>query len=229
MTDFIIQVQDVSKTVTTLEGQLRILHNISFQLEAGKSFAVSGPSGSGKSTLLALLAGLDRPDSGSIVVDGMELATMDEDQLATMRAGRVGFVFQNFQLLPHLSALENVLIPLEFDGNYSTREAEQAAIAALRQVGLGERLKYRANRLSGGEQQRVAIARAYAGKPRIVFADEPTSNLDHVSNKRVAELLFTLCSEYNSTLVIVTHDTSLAGRCDMHAVLTEGEIKSSDE
>lgn len=212
----------------TESGPINILHNISFNLEAGASTAISGPSGSGKSTLLALLAGLDKPSSGTISIENHELSAMDEDQLAMLRAGRVGFVFQNFQLLPHLSALENVLLPLEFAGDRSSQETRQTAIKTLQQVDLGDRLHHTANQLSGGEQQRVAIARAHAGNPNIVFADEPTSNLDHGSSEHIADLLFSLCREYKSTLVMVTHDLKLAERCDRHLTLTAGMLEEAD-
>lgn len=212
----------------TTSGSINILHNISFNIEAGASTAISGPSGSGKSTLLALLAGLDKPTSGTISIDNHELSAMDEDQLAMLRAGRIGFVFQNFQLLPHLSALENVLLPLEFAGNSGSLETKQTAIKMLQQVDLGNRLHHAANQLSGGEQQRVAIARAHAGNPSIVFADEPTSNLDHGSSKHIADILFSLCSEYKSTLVMVTHDLKLAKQCDRHLTLTAGTLEQAD-
>lgn len=225
MTDFIIQASGVTKTVTASEQTLNILHSISFEVAAGESVAISGPSGSGKSTLLALLAGLDRPSGGSITVDGHDLQGMDEDQLARLRAGRIGFVFQNFQLMPHLSALENVLVPLELAGEASSKEAERTAMDALRQVNLEPRLHHKANQLSGGEQQRVAIARAYVGEPRIVFADEPTSNLDRGSSKQISDLLFTLCKRHGSTLIVVTHDPRLAERCDRRLTLTEGTIE----
>jgi len=197
------------------------LDNISFQVEAGSSLAVVGASGSGKSTLLGLLAGLDIPTTGRVFLDGVDLSVLDEDGRARQRAGRVGFVFQSFQLLPSLTALENVMLPLELAGNGNPREA---ALQVLERVGLSSRLQHYPSQLSGGEQQRCAIARAFAIGPRILFADEPTGNLDQRTGARVIELLLQLNQELNTTLVLVTHDPALAERCDAQLELDAGCI-----
>lgn len=217
----VIEALQLSKQVPSAEGGLTILNNISFQLEAGASLAVVGASGSGKSTLLGLLAGLDIPSSGEVRLDGVDLGALDEDGRAQQRAGRVGFVFQSFQLLPSLTALENVMLPLELAGDGSARAA---ALQVLERVGLSNRHQHYPSQLSGGEQQRCAIARAFAIEPKILFADEPTGNLDQRTGAHVIELLLNLNQEQNTTLVLVTHDSALAERCDAQLELDAGCI-----
>jgi len=211
----------LGKSVPSPEGQLIILADINVEVAAGESLAIVGASGSGKSTLLGLMAGLDTASDGSVVLDGHDLGTLDEDGRAALRASRVGFVFQSFQLLPSLTALENVMLPLELASRANPR---RGAEIILDRVGLGDRLHHYPKQLSGGEQQRVAIARAYAGEPMILFADEPTGNLDRKTGERVGELLFTLNHEHGTTLVLVTHDVRLAERCDRIVELDGGRI-----
>ncbi len=216
-----IKVSQLLKTVSTADGDLNILRGIDLEIDPGASAAIVGASGSGKSTLLGLLAGMDVPSGGEIWLDGESLTELDEDQRARLRAEKVGFVFQSFQLLPALTARENVMLPLELAG---VSDAEQIAEQFLVEVGLGERLSHYPTTLSGGEQQRVAIARAYARQPRILFADEPTGNLDTRTGERVIELLFELNGRASTTLVLVTHDERLAARCDQCFAMTAGEI-----
>ena len=200
----------LGKRVMLPDGELVILDGVGFSVARGESVAVVGPSGSGKSTLLSLLAGLDAPTSGSVEIDGGPLSTLDEDGRARVRAAKVGFVFQNFQLLPSLTALENVMLPLELRGD---ADAEGPARAILGRVGLGERLGHYPRQLSGGEQQRVAVARAFVTGPSLLFADEPTGNLDTTTGQAIIELLFALNHDAGTTLVLVTHDEHLAERC----------------
>ena len=216
-----IKVSQLLKTVSTADGDLNILRGIDLEIDPGASAAIVGASGSGKSTLLGLLAGMDLPSGGEIWLDGESLNELDEDQRARLRAEKVGFVFQSFQLLPALTARENVMLPLELTG---VSDAEQIAEQFLVEVGLGERLSHYPTTLSGGEQQRVAIARAFARQPRILFADEPTGNLDTRTGERVIELLFELNGRASTTLVLVTHDERLAARCDRCFAMTAGEI-----
>ena len=216
-----IKVSQLRKTVSTSDGDLNILRGIDLEIDPGASAAIVGASGSGKSTLLGLLAGMDVPSGGEIWLDGEPLTELDEDQRARLRAEKVGFVFQSFQLLPALTARENVMLPLELAG---VSDAEQIAEKFLVEVGLGERLSHYPTTLSGGEQQRVAIARAFARQPRILFADEPTGNLDTRTGDRVIELLFELNGRASTTLVLVTHDERLAARCDRCFAMTAGEI-----
>lgn len=213
--------KDLTKQVVSPEGELTILKDISFSLVSGDSLAVVGVSGSGKSTLLGLLAGLDVPSSGNVCLDGIELNSLDEDGRARLRNQRVGFVFQSFQLLPSLTALENVMLPLELAGVDSP---DIKARDRLSHVGLSERLKHYPNQLSGGEQQRVAIARAFAGDIKILFADEPTGNLDQKTAKQIIDLIFTLNKEHGTTLVMVTHDPEIADHCDQRLTLAGGRI-----
>lgn len=213
----------VGKLVKTADGDLEILHDLSFQIEHGESVAIVGASGSGKSTLLSLLAGLDLPSTGQINLMGQSLSQLDEDGRARLRGQYVGFVFQSFQLLPHLTALENVMLPLEMAGVVQT-EAKVAAYQWLEKVGLGLRVNHFPKTLSGGEQQRVALARAFINKPAILFADEPTGSLDELSGNRVIELLFELNQENSSTLVLVTHDPALAARCGRQLNLHGGRL-----
>jgi len=210
MSEVILLARDLSKVVTGAEGALPILQALDLELEAGDSLAIVGSSGSGKSTLLGLLAGLDLPSSGEVHLAGQRLDTLDEDARARLRAERVGFVFQSFQLLDSLTALENVMLPLELEG---ARQAREQAMALLERVGLGERLRHYPRQLSGGEQQRVALARAFAPRPSILFADEPTGNLDSRTGGHISDLLFELNREQGTTLVLVTHDERLAARC----------------
>ena len=213
----------VGKLVKTTDGELVILHDISFQIKQGESVAIIGASGSGKSTLLCLLAGLDLPTTGQIDLMGQNLNLLDEDGRARLRGKSIGFVFQSFQLLPHLTALENVMLPLEIAG-CSQAEARQAAVQWLEKVGLAQRANHFPKTLSGGEQQRVALARAFINQPAILFADEPTGSLDEVSGDRVIELLFELNRENSSTLVLVTHDPALAARCGRQLSLQGGRL-----
>lgn len=216
-----IKVNQLLKTVPTADGDLDILRGIDLEIEQGASAAIVGASGSGKSTLLGLLAGMDLPSAGEIWLDGEALGDLDEDQRARLRAEKVGFVFQSFQLLPALTARENVMLPLELAG---VSGAAEIAEQYLRDVGLGERLSHYPTTLSGGEQQRVAIARAFARQPQILFADEPTGNLDTRTGERVIELLFELNDRAETTLVLVTHDERLAARCDRCFAMNAGEI-----
>ena len=204
------------------EGRvLDILSTIDMQVNAGEAAAILGPSGSGKSTLLGLLAGLDQPTAGRVALLGKDLSNMDEDARAALRAGRVGFVFQSFQLLPGMTALENVALPLQIGGRNGARSQAETL---LREVGLGERLSHLPRQLSGGEQQRVALARAFAGDPEVLFADEPTGNLDAESGQRIIDLLFRLRDRVGSTLLLVTHDQQLAARCDRVLRLEAGRL-----
>jgi putative ABC transport system ATP-binding protein len=216
-----LRTESLGKQVPSPEGQLVILDDINLSVAPGESLAIVGASGSGKSTLLGLMAGLDTATQGNVLLDGHDLGSLDEDGRAALRASRVGFVFQSFQLLPSLTALENVMLPLELAGR---ADARRGAEVILDRVGLGDRLHHYPKQLSGGEQQRVAIARAYAGEPMILFADEPTGNLDRKTGERVGELLFRLNHEHGTTLVLVTHDPRLAERCDRVVELDGGRI-----
>ncbi len=208
--DIVLCADRVSKQVSSPEGPLTIVRDVSFAIRAHESVAIAGPSGAGKSTLLALLAGLDTPSSGKLWLAGADLTVLDEDGRARLRAERVGFVFQSFHLVPALTALENVMLPLELRGAPNARDRAQQMLA---RVGLSMRASHYPRQLSGGEQQRVAMARAAVGDPTVLFADEPTGNLDTVTGERVIELLFELNAAAQTTLVLVTHDTALAGRC----------------
>ncbi len=205
--------------VPTAEGDLVILDGIDLEINAGESLAIIGASGSGKTTLLGILAGLDLPSSGSVVLVGNELTGLDEEARARVRAEHVGFVFQSFQLLGSLTALENVMLPAELRGE---RGAEAEARAFLDRVGLGARTHHYPRQLSGGEQQRVAIARAFAARPHVLFADEPTGNLDTATGQRIIDLLFELNAATGTTLILVTHDARLAERCDRRIELAGG-------
>ena len=217
----ILNAQNLSKVVPSAEGELIILHELSLDLLKGDSLAIVGASGSGKSTLLGLLAGLDLPSAGTVTLAGRDLSQLDEDQRARVRAEHVGFVFQSFQLLDSLNALENVMLPLELDGRHDAREV---ARGLLERVGLGARLTHAPRQLSGGEQQRVAIARAFAAEPDVLFADEPTGNLDSHTGERISDLLFELNKERGTTLVLVTHDERLAHRCRRLIRLDAGRL-----
>ena len=206
----VLKAENLSKQVSSPEGTLTIVDEVSLAIRAGESVAVTGPSGAGKSTLLALLAGLDLPTRGRVLLDGHDLSGLDEDGRARLRAQRVGFVFQSFHLIPALTALENVMLPLELAGRC---DARRTALEALDGVGLAERTAHYPRQLSGGEQQRVAIARAFVTRPAVLFADEPTGNLDNLTGARVGELLFELNAHAHTTLMLVTHDRNLADRC----------------
>ncbi len=221
MSENVIVASHLSKVVLTSEAELTILDNVTLEIARGSSVAIVGASGSGKSTLLSLLAGLDLPTRGEVELAGKKLSTLDEDQRAALRAEHVGFVFQSFQLLGSLTALENVMLPLELHGRADARER---ARELLERVGLGPRLTHYPRQLSGGEQQRVAIARAFASEPDILFADEPTGNLDAATGQRITDLLFELNREQGTTLVMVTHDARLAERCGSALQLEAGKL-----
>ncbi|SHH37842.1 ABC transporter ATP-binding protein [Ferrimonas marina] len=218
----VITVNSLFRRVDTLDGNLTILNGVNLDVKQGESVAIIGPSGSGKSTLLSLLAGLDRASSGEIWLAGEPLHQLDEEQRAALRGRSVGFIFQSFMLVDSLTALENVMLPIELAGG---DDAQQQALALLRRVGLANRQDHFPNQLSGGEQQRVAIARAFASHPDILFADEPTGNLDHANSQRVEELLFELNREQGTTLVLVTHDLALAQRCQRQIEMVSGQLE----
>lgn len=221
-----IEAQGLSKVVQDATGSLTILDDISLTIRAGETAAIVGASGSGKSTLLGLLAGLDVPSQGSVRIFGTELFERDEDARAQLRAEKVGFVFQSFQLLPHLTALENVLLPLELSGRVPDDASPQdAARALLTRVGLGERLSHYPRTLSGGEQQRVALARAFVSRPPLLLADEPTGSLDAKTGAAVIDLMFELNKERGSTLVLVTHDPQIAALCGRRIELAAGRVR----
>ena len=213
--------EGLGKSVATPDGELVILADVDLEVAAGETLAIVGASGSGKSTLLGLLAGLDAPTTGRVLLDGQDLTALDEDGRAALRAGRVGFVFQSFQLLPGLNALENVMLPLELAGSRAPRDQAREVLG---RVGLGARLGHYPRQLSGGEQQRVAIARAFAAGPGLLFADEPTGNLDQRTGERIIDLLFALNRETATTLVLVTHDARLARPCDRTVELEAGRL-----
>ena len=217
----VLQAENLCKQVSSPEGSLTIVDEVSLDILAGESVAVTGPSGAGKSTLLALLAGLDVPTRVRVLLEGQDLTQLDEDGRARLRAQRVGFVFQSFHLIPALTALENVMLPLELAGR---RDARRAAAETLQRVGLKERTGHYPRQLSGGEQQRVALARAFVTQPAVLFADEPTGNLDTVTGARVGELLFELNANAHTTLVLVTHDRELAARCARMVKMEAGRV-----
>ena len=221
----IIDVEHVHKSVTDATGSLDILRDIHFSVLSGETVAIVGASGSGKSTLFSIMAGLDTPSSGRVVVDGTDLFAFDEDGRAALRAQKIGFVFQSFQLLGNLTALENVMLPLELAG---VRDARSRATALLQRVGLGERLTRYPKVLSGGEQQRVALARAFVVRPAVLLADEPTGSLDHATGESVMALMLELNRELGTTLILVTHDRTLAARCDRRITIEAGRIAHSD-
>jgi putative ABC transport system ATP-binding protein len=220
-----IELRGVSKTVMSGSESLTILHPLSMQIPAGQFLAIVGPSGSGKSTLLGLLAGLDAPTSGSVSIDGVDITKLDEDQLAKLRGEKIGFVFQFFHLIPSLTALENVSVPMEIVG---VRDAQPNAQRLLEEVGLTGRAHHYPSQLSGGEQQRVALARALANDPPIVLADEPTGNLDTRNGRHIMELLRKIHRERGTTIVLVTHDTELASTADARLVLRDGRVVDAD-
>ena len=219
--DFLLRAKSLTKKVTSPEGELTILDDVSLTIAPGESAAVVGPSGAGKTTLLALLAGLDEPTSGEVWLNGVEITKLDEDGRASLRNREVGFVFQSFHLLPSLTAIENVLLPLELS---ATAHANERAREALVEVGLDHRLRHYPRQLSGGEKQRVAIARAFVTAPSLLFADEPTGNLDNKTGGRILNLLFDLNTAAKTTLVLVTHDLEAANRCDRLLELASGRL-----
>ena len=219
----VLAAYQISKKVSSPEGSLTILSDVSFSIDPGDSVAVVGPSGAGKSTLLALLAGLDLPTTGHVMLNGVNLSDLDEDGRAQVRAESVGFVFQSFHLVPSLNALENVMLPLELAG---IAEARSASRSIIEQVGLADRWSHYPAQLSGGEKQRVAIARAFATEPAVLFADEPTGNLDTRTGSTIMNLMFELNRSSSTTLVLVTHDSALAGRCDRVLSLDAGKLVS---
>ena len=221
----IVTAEGVTKQVATPDHVLTIVKDASFRVRTGEAVAILGASGSGKSTLLGLLAGLDVPTAGRVRIDGADLFALDEDGRARLRSRMVGFVFQSFQLLPALTALENVMLPLELAGG---ADAAERARGVLTRVGLAERLGHYPRQLSGGEQQRVAVARAFVTEPRVLFADEPTGNLDSATGEQVIELLFEMNRERGATLVLVTHDADLARRCNRRLHIAAGEITHED-
>ena len=220
-----IRVADLSKRVMTTDGELIIVNNANFSVDAGEAVAVVGASGSGKSTLLGLMAGLDTPSQGKVFIADEDLFALNEDGRAKLRGRLVGFVFQSFQLLPSLTALENVMLPLELGG---VTEAEKRARTILERVGLGARLNHYPKQLSGGEQQRVAIARAFVTEPKLLFADEPTGNLDNRTGRAMIDLLFELNREHGTTLILVTHDLGLAARCGRRLNIDAGVVSTEE-
>jgi len=220
-----VEAVQLSKHISSGDSTLRILTDLTLQVTAGERLAIVGSSGSGKSTLLGLLAGLDSPTSGKVLINSEDIGLLDEDGRAAVRGRSMGFVFQSFQLLPSLTALENVMLPLQLAGNDNARDI---ALAALTRVGLDQRLKHYPRQLSGGEQQRVAIARAFAPNPSILFADEPTGNLDAVTGQKIIELLFELNEEAGTTLILVTHDAVLAARCQRVLRLQSGQLHAEE-
>ena len=220
-TNFVLSCDQIEKSISGPSGHLTILHSLDFAVDSGEAVAIIGPSGSGKSTLLGILAGLDTPTAGTVNMLGKNLNDLDEDERARLRAGQVGFVFQSFQLLPGLTALENVMLPLELS---NVSDAADRAKHMLEQVGLADRATHQPLQLSGGEQQRVAVARAFVSKPAILFADEPTGNLDSATGHKITDLMFALREEQGAALVLVTHDETLAQRCDRRLRMSDGKL-----
>lgn len=221
----ILKVINLTRTFKSGDKQLTVVNNINFEIEEGTSCAIVGPSGSGKTTLLGLCAGLDRPSSGDVMLKGIAMNPLSEDERALVRNKHVGFVFQTFQLVPTLTALENVMVPLELRGE-ATKQVQARAIELLTEVGLGDRMHHYPTQLSGGEQQRVAIARAFINQPKILFADEPTGNLDTETGEHIEELIFDLNKSQKTTLVLVTHDLELARKCDRIIGIKNGKVDS---
>jgi len=220
--DIVLKAENITREVSSPEGLLTIVRDVSFHIESRETVAIVGPSGAGKSTLLAMLAGLDLPTSGRISLAGQDLTTLDEDGRARLRAEKVGFVFQSFHLIPSLTALENVMLPLELAGR---SDARQLSADMLARVGLASRTGHYPRQLSGGEQQRVALARASVSRPAVLFADEPTGNLDMATGERITQLLFELNADSSTTLVLVTHDRSIATRCGRVLTMENGGLR----
>lgn len=227
MNQSIINVENITKSVISNDNQLSILKGISFNIKQGESVAIMGTSGAGKSTLMSLLAGLDQPTSGSISLLGETISDMDDEQRAKIRSESIGFVFQNFLLIPSLTALQNVTLPMVLRGNEDDDSNNEKAKALLKEVGLSGRETHLPTQLSGGEQQRVALARAFVTRPKILFADEPTGNLDQKTAQHVIELLFAMNKEQGTTLVLVTHDANLAKRCQRTLIINDGQCQES--
>jgi putative ABC transport system ATP-binding protein len=223
----ILAVNNLTKTFKSGDHSLTVLNNVTFSIEKGLTCAIVGPSGSGKTTLLGLCAGLDKPSSGNVVLNGQEISSYSESQLSKIRNEQIGFVFQSFQLIPTLTALENVMVPIELRG-VPYHEVESRALTLLTNVGLGERTHHYPNQLSGGEQQRVGIARAFIHKPAVLFADEPTGNLDGETGSQIEHLLFELNRDQGTTLIIVTHDRELAAKCDRVIEMKNGHVISDE-
>ena len=221
----ILKIHELEKTYTSGSKKITVLHDISFEIEKGDTFSIVGPSGSGKTTLLGLCAGLDHPDSGTVELCGYNIQDLNEDERAQLRNKEVGFIFQNFQLLPTLTALENVIVPLELQG---AKNAAKVGMELLEKVGLADRFHHYPSQLSGGEQQRVALARAFSNRPSILFADEPTGNLDEETGAKVIQLLFELNKEAGTTLVIISHDLDLADRTQQILRLKGGKIMTNE-
>ncbi len=221
-----VEVKGLSLTLGSDAGTVDILRQITLSLPAGKTVSITGPSGSGKTSLLMLLGGLERPSAGSVAINGARIDDLDEDSLAAFRRDNIGIVFQNFHLIPTMTALENVAVPLEFSGH---ADAFARAASALEAVGLAARLDHYPSQLSGGEQQRVAVARAFVTTPRLILADEPTGNLDAETGEKVMEALFNMTRAHQTTLVLVTHDNDLAARCDMAVHIRDGQITGSNQ
>lgn len=224
MPQTIISAQQLTQKIPVAQKELVIFENLNLDINAGDQVAITGRSGSGKSTLLGILATLDQASSGQLIICGEEVHHLDEEQRALVRLKHIGFVFQSFQLLPHLSALENVMLPLRLQKNFHYKNTEKAAIELLKKVGLERQIEQTPKVLSGGEQQRVAIARALIGQPKIIFADEPTGNLDSETAKDIEDLLFQLNRELATTLILVTHDQQLAQQCQRHFELSHGQL-----
>ena len=226
MNNLILEVDKLTQSFTSGDHRLTVLDSITFSVERGTTCAIVGPSGSGKTTLLGLCAGLDRPTSGRVALNGISLNELNEDERAGIRNQHVGFVFQNFQLVPTLTALENVMVPMELQGK---KDVRKAAVELLDQVGLGDRINHYPSQLSGGEQQRVSIARAFINRPQLLFADEPTGNLDNETSHIIEDLLFEMNRDHGATLLLVTHNLDLAGKCDRLIRLKGGVIFSDSE
>ena len=225
MVEYLLQVSRISKSVHDASGVLSILNDISFSVSAGETVSIVGASGSGKSTLLSIMAGLDVPSSGEVFVGGTNICKLEEDARALVRATYIGFVFQNFQLIDHLTALENVMLPLELLGGPGASQARTRASEMLGRVGLSQRLNHYPRFLSGGEQQRVALARAFVVRPKILMADEPTGSLDHATGALIMNLIFEMNKEFQTALVLVTHDAALAARCSRGLTIEAGQLK----
>ncbi|MBP7281669.1 MAG: ABC transporter ATP-binding protein [Leptospiraceae bacterium] len=222
-----LELINVNKNYTSSEHSLHVLKNISVKIEQGEFVAIMGPSGSGKSTLLGIAAGLDRADTGEVILDNVKMGNLSEDELAKLRAEKVGFIFQNFQLVRTLSAIENVSLPLIISTKLSEKEIKQRAMTLLEKVSLGNRITHFPSQLSGGEEQRVAIARSFINNPKILFADEPTGNLDSKNGNAVMDMLVTLNKQNNSTLIVVTHDPKVAALADRILEMENGEISAT--